>query len=88
MPNPSDETYLSRCLQLANRAAGNNAPNPRVGSVIVFQNKIIGEGYHQQYGQAHAEVNAVNSVAEADLPLLAQSTIYVSLEPCLSLIHI
>ena len=73
---------MRRCIQLANRAGGYNAPNPRVGALIVYQNQIIGEGYHQQYGQAHAEVNAVASVAEEHRQLLSQSTIYVTLEPC------
>lgn len=73
---------MRRCIQLANRAGGYNAPNPRVGALIVYQNQIIGEGYHQQYGQAHAEVNAVASVAEEHRQFLSQSTIYVTLEPC------
>lgn len=59
---------------------GNVAPNPLVGAVIVHNDKIIGEGFHQQYGGPHAEVNAVNSVD--DTSLLSESTIYVSLEPC------
>jgi diaminohydroxyphosphoribosylaminopyrimidine deaminase/5-amino-6-(5-phosphoribosylamino)uracil reductase len=71
-----------RCLQLAKLGEGNVAPNPMVGSVLVYDNRIIGEGYHQQYGQAHAEVNCINSVAKADMHLIPLSTIYVSLEPC------
>jgi len=67
---------------LAALGIGRVAPNPLVGSVIVHDNRIIGEGYHKDYGQAHAEVNAVNSVQEDDLPLLKESTIYVNLEPC------
>ena len=58
------------------------SPNPVVGAVIVHQGRIIGEGYHRQYGQSHAEVNAILSVKEKDLPLLESSTLYVSLEPC------
>jgi len=73
---------MLRCLQLAKLGEGNVAPNPMVGSVLVYEDRIIGEGYHQQYGKAHAEVNCINSVAEADVHLIAQSTIYVSLEPC------
>jgi diaminohydroxyphosphoribosylaminopyrimidine deaminase/5-amino-6-(5-phosphoribosylamino)uracil reductase len=73
---------MLRCLQLAKLGEGNVAPNPMVGSVLVYENSIIGEGYHQQNGQAHAEVNCINSVAKADDHLIAQSTIYVSLEPC------
>jgi diaminohydroxyphosphoribosylaminopyrimidine deaminase/5-amino-6-(5-phosphoribosylamino)uracil reductase len=61
-------------------AAGKNRPNPEVGSIIVFDNKIIGEGWHAVYGSAHAEVNAINSVV--DKSLLKESTIYVTLEPC------
>jgi len=72
--------YMRRCLELAQLGMGFVSPNPMVGTVIVHDGKIIGEGYHQKYGQAHAEVNAVNSVT--DKSLLAQSTIYVSLEPC------
>ena len=74
------EKYMNRCLQLAKLGIGNVAPNPMVGSVIVCDNKIIGEGYHQKYGEAHAEVNAINSVK--DQSLLLRSTIYVNLEPC------
>jgi diaminohydroxyphosphoribosylaminopyrimidine deaminase/5-amino-6-(5-phosphoribosylamino)uracil reductase len=79
------ENYMQRCLQLASLGAGHVSPNPMVGAVIVHKDAIIGEGYHQKYGQAHAEVNAVNQVITnftnaADL--LKQSTIYVSLEPC------
>lgn len=71
---------MNRCLQLALRGLGNTAPNPMVGCVVVHNNKIIAEGYHQQYGGPHAEVNAINSVK--DKTLLPQSTLYVSLEPC------
>jgi len=73
---------MYRCLELAKHGAGHVAPNPMVGAVLVYGNRIIGEGYHQQYGQAHAEVNCVNSVREADKHLVPLSTIYVSLEPC------
>ena len=55
---------MHRCLQLAKLGAGHVAPNPMVGAVLVYQNTIIGEGYHQQYGHAHAEVNCINSVSE------------------------
>lgn len=71
---------MLRCLQLAELGAGWVSPNPRVGCVIVYDGKIIGEGYHQKYGQAHAEVNAINAVADATK--LAECTLYVSLEPC------
>lgn len=74
------ETYMYRCIELARKALGNTYPNPLVGAVIVHQEKIIGEGYHQKAGEAHAEINAICSVE--DPSLLPDSTIYVSLEPC------
>ena len=74
------EKYLKRCIQLAKNGLGTTYPNPLVGSVIVFENQIIGEGWHQKAGEPHAEVNAINSVQ--DKSLLSKSTIYVSLEPC------
>ncbi len=81
-----DELYMRRCLELAELGMGAVSPNPMVGCVIVNENVIIGEGYHVQIGQAHAEVNAITSVkarygADADT-LLTNSTVYVSLEPC------
>lgn len=76
----TDEKYMHRCLQLAALGKGNVAPNPLVGAVIVHNDRVIGEGYHQRYGEAHAEVNAINSVE--DPSLLSKSTIYVTLEPC------
>lgn len=76
------ETYMYRCLQLAQLGAGKVAPNPMVGAVLVYEERIIGEGYHQVYGQAHAEVNCINSVLAEDVPLISLSTLYVSLEPC------
>ena len=74
------EKYMNRCLELARLGAGDVAPNPMVGSVIVHDGKVIGEGFHQKCGEAHAEVNAINSVK--DKKLLKSSTMYVSLEPC------
>lgn len=76
----SDNQYMQRCLELAQLGLGKVSPNPMVGAVIVHEGKIIGEGYHQKYGEAHAEVNAVNSVE--DKSVLKDSIIYVSLEPC------
>ncbi len=76
------EQYMQRCLQMAVMGAGNVAPNPMVGAVLVYNDRIIGEGYHQKYGEAHAEVNCINSVIEADRNLITKSTMYVSLEPC------
>ncbi|MDE6832335.1 MAG: hypothetical protein K2J07_06360, partial [Muribaculaceae bacterium] len=73
-----NDIYMRRALELAAHGAGNVSPNPMVGAVIVCDGRIIGEGYHRCYGQPHAEVNAVNSVAPADRHLLSQSTIYVT----------
>lgn len=75
-----DEFYISRCIELARKAIGRTYPNPLVGSVIVHNGKIIGEGYHHKAGEPHAEINAISSVA--DKSLIPESTIYVSLEPC------
>ena len=72
--------YMERCLQLALLGAGAVSPNPMVGCVIVNNDRIIGEGWHMQYGQAHAEVNAFASVN--DKSLIEESTFYVNLEPC------
>jgi diaminohydroxyphosphoribosylaminopyrimidine deaminase / 5-amino-6-(5-phosphoribosylamino)uracil reductase len=77
--------YMKRCLDLARLGIGNVSPNPMVGAVIVMDTIIIGEGYHRKYGEAHAEVNAINQVISNfsdSAELLAQSTLYVSLEPC------
>lgn len=74
------EEYMQRCLDLAQLGIGDVAPNPMVGCVIVHNGRIIGEGYHEKYGEAHAEVNAVRSVKNQEL--LCESTLYVSLEPC------
>lgn len=82
MDSTFNEFFMRRCLELAAMGAGHAAPNPMVGAVLVHQQRIIGEGYHQQYGQAHAEVNCINSVAPEDKDLIGQATMYVSLEPC------
>ena len=76
----SAEDYMQRCLFLARQGEGHVAPNPMVGALIVYNNEIIGEGYHHKYGQAHAEPNAINSVKNQEL--LQHSTLYVNLEPC------
>lgn len=76
----SHENYMRRALELAQLGRGRVSPNPMVGCVIVHEDKIIGEGWHQRYGEAHAEVNAINAVA--DKSLLSKATVYVSLEPC------
>lgn len=75
-----ENKFMARAIELAESGKGNVAPNPMVGCVIVNKGKIIGEGYHQEFGKAHAEVNAVNSVKNQDL--LVESTLYVTLEPC------
>jgi len=74
------EFYIQRCIALAKNGLGTTYPNPLVGSVIVYNDRIIGEGWHQKAGAAHAEVNAINSVK--DKHLLKKATLYVSLEPC------
>ncbi|MCW4451987.1 bifunctional diaminohydroxyphosphoribosylaminopyrimidine deaminase/5-amino-6-(5-phosphoribosylamino)uracil reductase RibD [Kaistella sp. BT6-1-3] len=76
----TDEIYMKRCIDLAKNALGYTYPNPLVGSVIVHNGLIIGEGFHQKAGENHAEINAVNSVKNK--ALLKEATIYVSLEPC------
>lgn len=79
MMTNSDDIYMKRCIQLAQIGQGNVSPNPMVGAVVVYQNKIVGEGYHKQYGEAHAEVNALKNVPDNILP---DCTLYVNLEPC------
>ena len=76
------ETYMQRCIDLALKGAGSVAPNPMVGAVLVYDNRIIGEGYHEKFGEAHAEVNCLKSVAIQDRELISSATLYVSLEPC------
>ena len=79
------EKYMRRCLDLAGGGMGFVSPNPMVGAVIVLNDRIIGEGCHQKYGEGHAEVNAINQVISKfrnSSELLKQSTLYVSLEPC------
>ena len=71
---------MRRCIELASKNIGYTYPNPLVGSVVVCDNKIIGEGSHERYGESHAEVNAINNVK--DKRLLKNSTLYVNLEPC------
>jgi diaminohydroxyphosphoribosylaminopyrimidine deaminase/5-amino-6-(5-phosphoribosylamino)uracil reductase len=78
----TDEQYMSRCIQLARLGGGAVSPNPMVGAVLVYEDKIIGEGYHKKYGEAHAEVNCINSVLPENKILIEKSIIYVSLEPC------
>ncbi len=76
------ETYMKRCLALAERAKGYTSPNPMVGAVLVHNDRIIGEGWHHHYGADHAEVNCLKNVADTDKSLIPESTMYVNLEPC------
>lgn len=79
----ADAFYMRRALQIASAGLGHVFPNPMVGAVVVAHDgRIIGEGWHRRYGQAHAEVNAIASVADADKHLLNNCTVYVTLEPC------
>lgn len=73
-----DELYMKRAINLAKKGSGHTSPNPLVGAVIVKDNRIIGEGYHEYYGGNHAEVNAIESAIED----VEGATIYVTLEPC------
>ena len=78
MSEELDRKYMARVLQLALRGAGHTRPNPMVGAVLVKDGRIIGEGWHKQYGGPHAEVNAFASATEDP----EGATLYVSLEPC------
>ena len=72
--------FMQKCIDLAKKGIGNVSPNPLVGSILVYNGKIIGEGYHDKYGNRHAEVNAINSIK--DKSILKNSILYVNLEPC------
>ena len=74
--------HIRRCFDLARLGNGKTSPNPSVGSVIIANNRVIGEGWHKEYGKAHAEVNAVSQIQKKDLALLTKAIINVSLEPC------
>ncbi len=78
----TDEIFMQRCFDLARLGAGSVSPNPMVGAVLVYEGRIIGEGWHREYGKAHAEVNCIANVPESDSHLISKSTLYVSLEPC------
>ncbi len=78
-----DKLYMQRAIYLANCADSNAVKtNPKVGAVLVYNDRIIGEGYHRKYGEAHAEVNCINSVSPEDRQYISLSTMYVTLEPC------
>ena len=74
----ADESYIQLAIEIAKKGTGSVSPNPLVGCVIIKDNKIIGAGYHQKFGEEHAEINAINSSAES----VEGSTLYVNLEPC------
>jgi len=74
--------YMGRALELAQRAKGHTAPNPMVGAILVYNGRVIGEGWHHFYGADHAEVNCLKNVHEADKHLVPECTMYVNLEPC------
>lgn len=74
------QKYIKRCIELAKNGLGTTYPNPLVGSVVVYNDTIIGEGWHKKAGEPHAEVNAINAVK--DKSLLLKATLYVNLEPC------
>src|SRR5437763_16314219 len=76
--NPQDEIWMRRALEIAERGRGHVEPNPLVGAVVVRDGRLVGEGWHQRYGQAHAEVNALAAAGEA----ARGATLYVTLEPC------
>lgn len=76
------ENYIKHCFFLAKKGIGAVSPNPPVGAVLVYRNKIIGSGYHHAFGHKHAEVEAVESVHEKDRSFIPDSSLYISLEPC------
>ena len=82
MQSNADEKYIRRCFELAVKAGKKTKNNPQVGAVIVYKDRIIGEGYHEFYGGPHAEVNAINSISDENEKYLQESEIYISLEPC------
>ncbi len=77
-----EEIYVQRCFDMAVLGVDKVSPNPMVGAILVHKNRIIGEGYHEKFGQAHAEVNALRNVEPSDKKYISSSTLYVSLEPC------
>ena len=77
-----DEIFMAQALLLAERGIGHVAPNPMVGALLVYKEVVIGSGYHQRFGEAHAEVNCFNSVQDDQKHLIPKSTLYVTLEPC------
>jgi diaminohydroxyphosphoribosylaminopyrimidine deaminase/5-amino-6-(5-phosphoribosylamino)uracil reductase len=81
---PNDELFMQRCIELASIGLGHVAPNPLVGALLLCDDKIIGEGFHRKFGEAHAEVVAINHAIEKyGEDILKRSTLYVNLEPCI-----
>lgn len=76
------EIFMKRCFDLARKGMSTVSPNPPVGAVLVCEGRIIGEGYHRRWGEPHAEVEAIGTVAPALEHLIPRATLYVSLEPC------
>lgn len=74
----TDESYIKLAIEIAKKGRGNVSPNPLVGCIIVKDERIIGAGYHEKYGENHAEINAINSAKES----IEGSTLFVNLEPC------
>src|SRR5438045_7189690 len=74
----AERTWMQRALELAERGRGYVEPNPLVGAVVVRDGQVVGEGWHQRFGEAHAEVNALAAAGEA----ARGATLYVTLEPC------
>lgn len=82
-PLPSQHyPFMSRCFDLAKLGTKQTSPNPMVGAVLVYKNRVIGEGFHQEYGKEHAEVNCIKSVKKEDEHFIKEATLYISLEPC------
>lgn len=82
MPESTHEVWMQRCIDLGALAGKNTRTNPNVGAVLVYNNEIIGEGYHRSFGGNHAEIEAIESVPEHLRHLIPSSTLYISLEPC------
>ena len=78
----NDEAYMQRCLDLAKLGMGHTRSNPMVGAVLVHEGRILAEGFHERFGEAHAEVRCLDRLEDSDRSLLAASTLYVNLEPC------
>ena len=78
--NSTHELYMNRCIEIAKKGIGSTYPNPCVGCIIVYDNKILSEAYSSEYGGSHAEINAINKIKNKEN--LKKSTLYVTLEPC------